>query len=232
MANTDSTYPLWADQVYAINLSLSDPANFSTSVRGYVTPSTINLTNTSGVNNAVNLTASQINFSTQNASLSLSASQFNATSNYGLNVTGALDISAGSVTLNGTPAPTTTGQALIANDAVYGGLKWFTITDLLQLEAGSFSNINFSTGASITFAQPYGTPPAVVITPDCGVNGRIIPVSLAGVTNSGFNAIFGSNKLTSFNFVVLPNNSAYSLVNSQSNFSDSLLNVSSKNIST
>jgi hypothetical protein len=222
MANTDSTYPLWADELRTYNAVIANPENSSTTIYGSVTPSTINLTNVSNSNNYyMDLSSSVLNFSTSDHKLSLTASA--------LTVNGAFDISASSITLNGTAAPSTDGQALIANDA-NGGLKWFTITDLLNLEAGVFVNNANAINADITFAQTYGTPPAVVITPDCGANGRIIPVSLAGVTTTGFSALFGSNKLTKFNFVVLPVNSTYSINNASTNFSSSELNESSDSV--
>jgi hypothetical protein len=230
MANTDSTYPLWADQVYAINLSFSDPANASTSVYGVVTPSNLNLTNSSA-GTYMNLSSSLLNFSTSNSTLNLSTTAITATNGFALNVSGSLNINASKVVLNGVSAPATPGQALIANDAS-GGLQWFTITDLLNLEAGVYVN-NFNTSATIPFNKPYGVPPAVVITPDAGsvANGRIIPVTLAGVSTTNFNVLFGSNKLTRFNFVVLPINSVYEYNVSSSNFSESSLNAYSGNVS-
>lgn len=225
---SESFYPLWADQVYSINVSLADPLD--NTVSAAMSSKNINLTN-STQGSYMNISSDTINFSTSTTRMTLDASELNTTSAFALNVSGVLDISAGSITLNGTAAPSTSGQALIAND-LNGGLKWFTITDLLQLEAGMFTNTNSSTGANVTFGQTYGSPPAVVITPDCGANGRIIPVSLAGVTTTGFNVVFGSNRLDKFNFVVLPVNSSYSVNNTNSNFSSSELNASDSNIST
>jgi len=227
---TESYFPLWADQVYSANVSLADPTVGST-VTAVLSSKNINLTNSSTAK-YMNISSDLLNFSTSTHNMTLSASDLTTSGAFALTVDGALDISAGTITLNGIAAPSTDGQALIANDAQNGGLKWFTITDLLQLEAGMFTNTNSSTGATVTFGQTYGSPPAVVITPDCGVNGRIIPVSLAGVTTSGFNVVFGSNRLDKFNFVVLPVNTSYSVNNTSTNFSSSELNASESNVST
>jgi len=225
----ESYYPLWADQVYSVNVSLADPTD--NTVTAEFTSRNINLTNSSQ-SSYMNISSDTINFSTSTTRMTLDATKLNTTSAFALNVSGDLNISAVRVTLNGTPAPSTNGQALIANDAQNGGLKWFSITDLLNLEAGVYTNTNSSTGASITFSDPYESPPAVVVTPDCGENGRIIPVSLAGVTTTGFSVVFGSNRLDKFNFVVLPVNSSYSLNTSGANFSSSELNTSSANETT
>jgi|LauGreSBDMM110SN_4_FD.fasta_scaffold24199_2 hypothetical protein len=226
---SESYYPLWADQVYSVNVSLADLAD--SSVTAAFTPTNIILTN-STAGSYIDISSDTINFSTSTTQMSLTATELISTNAFSLNISGVLDISAGSITLNGTAAPATSGQALIANDAQNGGLKWFSITDLLNLEAGVYTNTNSSTGASITFSDPYESPPAVVVTPDCGENGRIIPVSLAGVTTTGFSVVFGSNRLDKFNFVVLPVNSSYSLNTSGANFSSSELNTSSANETT
>jgi hypothetical protein len=90
--------------------------------------------------------------------------------------------------------------------------------------------------ANIVFGQTYTNVPAVVITPDSDSNGQIIPVSLNGVTTTNFSVIFGSNKLKKFNFIVLPVNSANSInidqINDGDNASVSILNASSRNVST
>jgi hypothetical protein len=131
---------------------------------------------------------------------SLSLSGLN--SSFTLATQGTLNISAANLQLNGVSPPTTSGQSLIANDP-NGGLQWFTITDLLNLEAGIYTNLTNDTTANIQFGRMYTHIPAVVITPDSDANGQIIPVSLNGVTTTNFNVIFGSNKLKKFNFVVL-----------------------------
>jgi hypothetical protein len=181
--------------------------------------SSINFSDTGGKSL---LTTTSLSLETLTSKLSLSG----VDNSYSLNVSAGstLDLNVSSVLLSGIPAPAIEGQSLIAQGR--NGLQWFTITDLLKLEAGVYENDNFSTAASIKFNTPYTTPPSVVITPDANGNNNLIPISLNGVTNQGFNVIFGSRRLTHFNFIVLPINSTYSV-----NVSDNVSVVSSLNSS-
>jgi hypothetical protein len=197
---------------------------------------------------SMNLSASAINFSDVSGKSSMTTTSLNMStvgggsfelsgvdSSFILTTPGSFNFSVGKLQLNGVDAPSTSGQSLIANDAS-GGLQWFTITDLLRLEAGIYTNLTSDTTANVQFAKPYMTVPAVVITPDSDANGQIIPVSLNGVSKSNFSVIFGSNKLKKFSFVVLPVNSRYSINSDQmtsgDNVSISQLNNPDRNIST
>lgn len=236
-----STTPLYADNLSSIHATLNN-GNASTL---FLEPNLIKFSDTV---NLMNLSASVINFSDPNGKSSVTTTSLNINTSSGaslslygnnqklyLNTSGVLDISATSVTLNGTQAPATSGQALIANDS-NGGLKWFTITDLLNLEAGIYTNLTSDINANITFGRQYASVPAVVITPDSDSSGQIIPVSLNGVTTTNFSVIFGSNKLKKFSFVVLPVNSSFSVNTNQmtsgDNVSISQLNDPTFNVST
>jgi len=243
--NPVSATPLYADNLSSITATFNN-GNASLNL----TPNLVQLTDlTTSVN--MNLTSSAINFSDVSGKSSMTTTSLNMStvgpnpgslslsgvnSSFILTTPGAFNLSVGKLQLNGVDAPSTPGQSLIANDPVNGGLQWFTITDLLNLEAGIYTNLTSDTTANITFAKPYNTVPAVVITPDSDANGQIIPVSLNGVSVNNFSVIFGSNKLKKFSFVVLPVNSRFSLnanVSTQEdNASVSQLNDPARNIST
>lgn len=222
----------YSDNISTINVTLTDRTNVSTLETTAsklvmkdgtnimrLNISSLNFSDTFGKSL---LTTTSLSLNTLTSKLSLSGVD-NA---YSLNVSAGstLDLNVSSVLLSGIPAPAIEGQSLIAQGK--NGLQWFTITDLLKLEAGIFENDNFSTAAHITFNTSYLTPPSVVITPDANGNNNLIPVSLNGVTKEGFNVIFGSRRLTHFNFIVLPINSTYSI-----NVSDNMSVVSSLNSS-
>ena len=242
-----STFPLYADNISSIRATFNNgnASTLSLETNLIKLTDTINLMNLSAsainfsdASGQTSLTTAALNISTSSGSLSLSGTSLSlssANSSFTLSTNGTLNISASKVQLNGVYAPSTPGQSLIANDAS-GGLQWFTITDLLNLEAGIYTNLTNDINANITFARNYTSPPAVVITPDSDASGQIIPISLNGVTINNFSVIFGSNKLKKFNFVVLPTNSAYSLNTSQvrdgDNASVSILNDPSRNVST
>ena len=237
-----SATPLYADNLSSVaatfnngNVSLNLLPNLvqliddTTFVSMNLSASAINF---SDVNGKSSLTTTSLNMSTADgASLSLSG----LNSSFILTTSGTLNLSVGKLQLNGLDAPSTSGQSLIANDAS-GGLQWFTITDLLNLEAGIYTNLTNDTTANVQFGRNYNNVPAVVITPDSDSNGQIIPVSLNGVTTSNFSVIFGSNKLKKFSFVVLPVNSTYSIntnqITSGDNVSISQLNDPERNVST
>ena len=208
----------YSDNISAMNVTFVDKTNVST----------LNVTASSLVmeddTNIMNLNISSLNFSdtfgksrltTTSLSLETLTSKISLSgvdNSYSLNVSSGstLNLNVSKVLLSGVPAPVG-GQSLIAQGT--NGLKWFSITDLLKLEAGIYENDNFSTAAYIKFnTRTYTKPPAVVITP--------------GVTTDGFNVIFGSRRLTHFNFVVLPINSTYSM-----NVSDNASVVSTLNAS-
>jgi hypothetical protein len=222
----------YSDNISAMNITFVDKTNVST----------LNVTASSLVmeddTNIMNLNISSLNFSdtfgksrltTTSLSLETLTSKISLSgvdNSYSLNVSSGstLNLNVSKVLLSGVPAPVG-GQSLIAQGT--NGLKWFSITDLLKLEAGIYENDNFSTAAYIKFnTRTYTKPPAVVITPDANGNNNLIPVSLNGVTTDGFNVIFGSRRLTHFNFVVLPINSTYSV-----NVSDNASVVSTLNAS-
>lgn len=141
-------------------------------------------------------------------------------------VNASLDLNVSTLFLSGKDAPTTGGTSVIAQGK--NGLQWFTVSDLLSIEAGRFVNptgVNASTGADINFAIKYTHPPSVVITPSAAGD-KIIPVSLNEVTQNGFKAIFASSELREFNFIVLPINSSSSLTTGPNNASSSHLNFS------
>ena len=222
----------YSDNISTINVTFTDVTNTSTlqaTASSLVMQdglnsmalniSSINFSDTHGESQ---LTTTSLSLNTLNSTLSLSG----VNSSYSLNVSSGatLDLNVSSVLLSGVPAPSVEGQSLIAQGA--NGLQWFTITDLLNLEAGIYLNTNSSTQAHVQFQSPYHSPPAVVITPDSTGNNQLIPVSLNGVTTDGFDVIFGSRKLTRFSFIVLPVNSQYSLNVSQSQTLVSELNVS------
>jgi len=222
----------YSDNISTMNVTYTDPTNVSTL---QVTPSKLVMKDGT---NIMRLNISSLNFSdsvgkslltTTSLSLNTLTSKLSLSgidNSYSLNVSSGstLDLNVSKVLLSGVPAPAGPGQSLIAQGA--NGLKWFTITDLLKLEAGIYENDNFSTAAYIKFNTDYLTPPSVVITPDANGNNNLIPVSLNGVTTEGFNVIFGSRRLTHFNFIVLPINSTYSM-----NVSDNASVVSTLNAS-
>jgi hypothetical protein len=234
-------FTFYADNISSVSATFNNGNSSSLTLAS----TAINLTDTI---NSMNLIASSINFTDANGQSSLTTTSLNMSgygggalslsglnSSFTLETEGTLNISAAKLQLNGVSPPTTSGQSLIANDP-NGGLQWFTITDLLNLEAGIYTNLTNDINANIVFGRSYTNIPAVVITPDSDSNGQIIPVSLNGVTTTNFSVIFGSNKLKKFNFVVLPVNSAYSVninqINDGDNASVSILNASSRNIST
>ena len=240
--NPVSTTPLYADNLSSITATFNN-GNASLNL----SPTLVQLTDqTTFV--TMNLSASAINFSDESGQSSLTTTSLNMStvgggsfqlsgvdSSFILTSPGSFNLSVGKLQLNGVDAPSTSGQSLIANDAS-GGLQWFTITDLLNLEAGIYTNLTNDTTANIQFAKPYNTVPAVVITPDSDAKGQIIPVSLNGVSVNNFSVIFGSNKLKKFSFVVLPVNSRYSVNSDQmtsgDNVSISQINDPARNIST
>lgn len=229
---TNPGLTFYSDNISTINVTFSDATNVST-----LQATASKLVMKDGTN-SMNLNISSLNFSdtigksqlsTTSLSLQTLTSKLSLSgvdNSYSLNVSSGstLDLNVSKVLLSGIPAPAVEGQALIAQGK--NGLQWFTITDLLKLEAGIFENDNFSTAAYIKFNSQYITPPSVVITPDANGNNNLIPVSLNGVTKDGFNVIFGSRRLTHFNFIVLPINSTYSV-----NVSDNMSVVSSLNSS-
>jgi archaellin len=202
--NPVSTTPLYADNLSSITATFNN-GNASLNL----SPTLVQLTDqTTFV--TMNLSASAINFSDESGQSSLTTTSLNMStvgggsfqlsgvdSSFILTSPGSFNLSVGKLQLNGVDAPSTSGQSLIANDAS-GGLQWFTITDLLNLEAGIYTNLTNDTTANIQFAKPYNTVPAVVITPDSDAKGQIIPVSLNGVSVNNFSVIFGSNKLKKF----------------------------------
>jgi len=231
---------------YADNIS-SNSATFNNGNSSTLTLAS-NSIRLSDTINSMNLNANSISFSDTRGQSNLTTTSFGMSgygggslsltgvnSSFTLETEGTFNISATKIQLNGISPPTTSGQSLIANDP-NGGLQWFTITDLLNLEAGVYTNLTNDVNANIVFGRTYTTIPAVVITPDSDSNGQIIPVSLNGVSTTNFSVIFGSNKLKKFNFVVLPVNSANSVninqMNSGDNASVSILNDPSRNIST
>lgn len=243
--NPVSATPLYADNLSSIAATFNN-GNASLNLL----PNLVQLTDqTTFV--SMNLSASAINFSDVSGKSSLTTTSLNMStvgpnpgslslsgvnSSFILTTPGTFNLSVAKLQLNGVDAPSTSGQALIANDAVNGGLQWFTITDLLNLEAGIYTNLTNDTTANIQFTKPYNTIPAVVITPDSDANGQIIPVSLNGVSPNNFSVIFGSNKLKKFSFVVLPVNSRFSVNTDQytsgDNASISQLNDPARNVST
>lgn len=229
---TEPGLVFYSDNISSMNVTFTDRTNVSTL---HVTASSLVMEDDT---NIMKLNISSLNFSdtlgkSQLTTTSLSLDTLESTfslsgvdSSYSLTVgSGAtLDLNVSSVLLSGIPAPAIQGQSLIAQGK--NGLQWFTITDLLKLEAGIYENDNFSTAAHIKFNTSYLTPPSVVITPDSRGNNQLIPISLNGVTTEGFDVIFGSRRLTHFNFIVLPINSTYSV-----NVSDNVSVVSSLNSS-
>ena len=224
----------YSDNISAMNVTFTDKTNVSTL---HVTASSLVMEDDT---NIMNLNISSLNFSdtlgkSQLTTTSLSLQTLNnsklslsgVNSSFILNVSSGatLDLNVSKILLCGLPPPAGDGQSLIAQGK--HGLKWFTINDLLKLEAGVYENDNFSTAAYINFNTSYLQAPAVVITPDANGNNNLIPVSLNGVTKDGFNVIFGSRRLTHFNFVVLPINSTYSMNVSDDQTRASTLNTSS-----
>jgi hypothetical protein len=144
--------------------------------------------------------------------------------NFAIDASGAnLNLNVSTLFLSGRDAPTTTGTSVIAQGV--NGLQWFTVSDLLSIEAGVFTNITSEMSADISFSVHYTNPPSVVITPSAA-EGKIVPVAIDYVDNLGFKAIFGSNELKKFNFVVLPVSSTNSKNVSTANASVSRLNFS------
>jgi len=223
----------YSDNISSMNVTFVDKTNVSTL---QVTASSLVMEDDT---NIMNLNISSLNFSDTlgksqltTTSLSLETLQSKLSlsgvnSSFILNVSSGatLDLNVSKILLCGLPPPGTEGQSLIAQGK--NGLKWFTITDLLKLEAGIYENDNFSTAARINFNTSYLSPPAVVITPDAAGNNNLIPVSLNGVNKEGFNVIFGSRRLTHFNFIVLPINSTFSMNVSDNSSVVSTLNASS-----
>ncbi len=229
---TEPGLTFYSDNISTMNVTFTDRTNVSTlqaTASSLVMQDSINQMdlNISSINfsdtfGKSKLTTTSFSLETLTSKLSLSG----VDNSYNLNVSSGstLNLNVSKVLLSGIPAPAGPGQSLIAQGA--NGLKWFTITDLLKLEAGIYENDNFSTAAYIKFNTDYLTPPSVVITPDANGNNNLIPVSLNGVTTEGFNVIFGSRRLTHFNFIVLPINSTYSI-----NVSDNVSVVSTLNTS-
>jgi hypothetical protein len=211
-----STYPLYSDNISTVNVTLSDATNVL-----QVGPSTLSLVN--ATNEQLTLNVSSVNFSdvtghsaltttslalnTADAGLTLSGTN----SSFELTTAGSLNLNASSVLLNGVAAPGPVGESLIANGA--NGLQWFSVSSLLGLEAGVYTNTAGNTSVKINFdaTGPYTVPPAVVITPDADGSGNIIPVALNGVNVSSFNAIWNNSNLKKFSFDVLPINSSYTV---------------------
>jgi len=213
---TPSPYPLYSDNISTVNVTLSDANNVL-----QVGPSTLSLVNVSS--DQLTLNVSSINFSDSvghshltTTSLDLNTSTSGLTlsgnnSSFNITTSGSLNLNASSVLLNGVAATGPVGESLIANGP--NGLQWFSVTSLLGLEAGVYTNTTNATSATISFtpANPYSSVPSVVITPDADGSGNIIPVSLNGVNVSGFNAIWNSPELKKFHFVVLPINTSYTV---------------------
>jgi hypothetical protein len=212
--------PFYVDNVSAINATFADAGNANVSTL-QINPSSLVL---SDINtNLMQLDIHSINFSDSSGtcmldttSLSLNTTQSNlklsgVNSSYDLTIApgSSLNLNVSKLLLSGIPAPATGGQNLVAQGQ--NGLQWFSITDLLNLEAGLYRNFSSTTSANITFNRPYLSPPSVVVTPDADGSGNIIPVALNGVSTTNFSVIFASNKLNKFNFVVLPINSIYSI---------------------
>ena len=211
-----SPYPLYSDNISTVNVTLSNASNVL-----QVGPSTLSLVDTS--NNALTLNVSSVNFSDAvghshltTTSLALNTGTSGLTvsgtnSSFAITTAGSLNLNASSVLLNGVAAPGPAGQSLIANSS--SGLQWFSVTTLLGLEAGVYTNTNGNTSTTITFTPeyPYTSVPSVVITPDADGSGNIIPISLNGVNVSGFNAIWNNADLKKFHFVVLPVNTSYAI---------------------
>lgn len=226
--------PFYSDNVSSINITLTDADHNASTLQVTATSLimndgvgnmalNINSINFSDANGTSQLSTTSLALNTLTSELSLSGT--NSSFDLTLGSGATLDLNVSKILLNGAPAPgISEGQSLIAQGP--NGLRWFTITDLLKLEAGIFENDNSSTQAYIKFNTAYLTPPSVVITPDSNGGSQLIPISLNGVTTDGFNVIFGSRKLTHFNFIVLPINSTYSI-----NVSDNTSVVSSLNVS-
>lgn len=213
---TPSPYPLYSDNISTVNVTLSDATNVL-----QVGPSSLSLVNVSSKQFTLNV--SSINFSDSvghshltTTSLALNTSTSGLTvsgtnSSFNITTAGSLNLNASSILLNGVAAPGPAGESLIANSA--NGLQWFSVTSLLGLEAGVYTNVSSNTSVAITFtpANPYTSVPSVVITPDADGSGNIIPISLNGVNVSGFNAIWNNSDLKKFHFVVLPINTSYTV---------------------
>ena len=211
-----SPYPLYSDNISTVNVTLSNATNVL-----QVGPSALTLVNATSEQFTLNV--SSVNFSDvtghshlTTTSLALNTSTSGLTvsgtnSSFAITTAGSLNLNASSVLLNGVAAPGPAGESLIANSA--NGLQWFSVTTLLGLEAGVYTNSSSNTSATITFtpANPYTSVPSVVITPDADGSGNIIPISLNGVNVSGFNAIWNNADLKKFHFVVLPVNSSYTV---------------------
>ena len=230
---TEPGLTFYSDNISAMNVTFVDKTNVSTL---QVTASSLVMEDDT---NIMNLNISSLNFSDTFGKSKLTTTSFSletltskislsgVDNSYSLNVSSGstLDLNVSKILLSGLPPPGGPGQSLIAQGK--NGLKWFTITDLLKLEAGIYENDNFSTAARINFNTSYLSPPAVVITPDAAGNNNLIPVSLNGVNKEGFNVIFGSRRLTHFNFIVLPINSTFSMNVSDDDSLVSTLNASS-----
>jgi anti-anti-sigma regulatory factor len=235
MPNLDEGLTFYSDNISTIQVTFTDVSNTNASTLQVTSSSllmedadtnvmllNISSLNFSDASGSSALTTTSLTLNTLTSELSLSG--YNSSYNLTLGTGATLDLNISSILLSGIPAPAIEGQSLIAQGA--NGLKWFTITDLLRLEAGVFENDNASTKAHINFNTSYHSPPAVVITPDSNGSSQLIPISLNGVTTHGFDVIFGSRKLTHFNFIVLPINSTYSV-----NASDNASLISSLNSS-
>jgi len=209
-----SPYPLYSDNISTVNATFTDLSNVSTL---QVTHSSLRL---SGPTKAMNLAISSINFSDSNGSSLLNTSSLaintstsrlslsGSNSSFNLTTSGSLNLNVSSLLLKGLPAPGG-ANSLIGGGA--NGLEWFSISSLLSLEAGVYTNSSSNTSANIQFATDYGSVPAVILTPDSDGSGNIIAVGLDNVSVGGFTAIFAQSTLKRFHFVVLPVNTAYTI---------------------
>jgi hypothetical protein len=211
-----SPYPLYSDNISTINATFTDLSNVSTL---QVTPSSLRL---SGPSKAMNLAISSINFSDSNGSSLLNTTTLDINtsagkklslsginSSFDITTSGSLNLNVSSLLLKGLPAPGGGANSLIGGGA--NGLQWFSISNLLSLEAGVYTNSSSNTSANIQFAADYASVPAVILTPDSDGSGNIIAVGLDNVSVGGFTAIFAQSNLKRFHFVVLPVNTAYTI---------------------
>jgi len=207
--------PLYSDNISSVHVTLTDVTNVSTL---QVSPSHLILNDGA---NLMNLNISSVNFSDANGyseitttslALNTSSSTFSVSgtnSSYDVTTPGSLNLNASTVLLNGVAAPGPAGQSLIANGT--NGLQWFSVSNLLNLEAGVYSNTSSDTSVVIPFNTSYTAIPAVVLTSDSDGSGNIVPVALDGITTTNFSVVFGSGALKKFSFVVLPINTSYTV---------------------
>jgi len=234
--------PVYSDNLSTFHITVDNTFDKNSSTVMEIYPEEIRMTHT-GTQNGTVMSVSSINFSDESGEselrstkLQLDTKDGNKTSrltlsgdknNFALDALNAsLDLNVSTLFLSGKDAPTTEGTSVIAQGK--NGLQWFTVSDLLSIEAGRFINdtgVNASTGANIEFSVQYTHPPSVVITPSAADN-KIVAVSLNEVTNVGFKAIFASSELKEFNFIVLPINSSSSKIKGPVNASSSRLNFS------